>query len=101
MGDLEDAATHQDYRHNLQLYRQLFDFRPAVIAVDMHPNYLSTQLGRAIAAEEGVQLVEVQHHHAHIAGCMAEQGLPLDSGKGVGRGAGRVGLRRGRNHLGR
>jgi hydrogenase maturation protein HypF len=84
MGDLEDAATHRDYRRNLQLYRQLFDFRPALIAVDMHPNYLSTQLGKAIAAEEGVPLIEVQHHHAHITGCMAEQGLVPDAGKVLG-----------------
>ncbi len=84
MGDLEDAATHQDYRHNLQLYRQLFDFSPAVIAVDKHPDYLSTQLGKVIAAEEDVQLVEVQHHHAHIAGCMAEHVLPMDTEKVFG-----------------
>ncbi len=84
MGDLEDAATHQDYRHNLQLYRQLFDFQPAVIAVDKHSGYLSTRLGKAIASEEGVQLIEVQHHHAHIAGCMAETGLPLSSEKVLG-----------------
>jgi hydrogenase maturation protein HypF len=84
MGDLEDASTHQDYRHNLQLYRQLFDFTPAVIAVDRHPNYLSTQLGRQMAEEMEVQLVEIQHHHAHIASCMAEHGLPLDGPKVLG-----------------
>jgi hydrogenase maturation protein HypF len=84
MGDLKDAATYQDYRHNLQLYRQLFDFHPDTIVIDKHPNYLSTQLGRAIAAEEGLRLIEVQHHHAHIAGCMAEYGLPMDTGKVLG-----------------
>ncbi len=84
MGDLEDAVTYQDYQHNLQLYRQLFDFRPDTIVVDRHPDYLSTQLGRAIAAEEGLQLIEVQHHHAHIASCMAEHGLSIDSGKVLG-----------------
>jgi hydrogenase maturation protein HypF len=84
MGDLEDAATLRDYRHNLRLYRQLFDFVPQLIAVDKHPNYLSTQLGQAMAAEEGVELAEVQHHHAHIAACMAEQGLPMDTGKVLG-----------------
>ncbi len=84
MGDLENAATCQDYQHSLQLYRQLFDFTPSVIAIDRHPNYLSTQRGRAIAAEEGVQLVEVQHHHAHIAACMAEHGLPLNTEKILG-----------------
>ena len=78
MGDLEDAATFADYRHNLSLYRQLFDLSPEVIVVDRHPDYLSTQLGRAMAAEEGTRLIEVQHHHAHIAACMVEKGMPLD-----------------------
>ena len=84
MGNLEDAVTYRDYRDNLRLYQQLFDFCPQLIVVDRHPDYLSTQLGRAIAAEEGVRLVEVQHHHAHIAACMIEHGLPLDAGKVLG-----------------
>ena len=84
MGDLEDASTQRDYRHHLKLYRQLFDFNPEVIAVDMHPDYLSTKLGKAMAAEEGLELVEVQHHHAHIAGCMAEHGLPLNTDRVLG-----------------
>lgn len=84
MGDLEDADTLQDYRRNLQLYRKLFGFRSAVVAVDKHPDYLSTQLGREIAAQEGAQLVEVQHHHAHIAGTMAEHGVPLGAGAVLG-----------------
>ena len=84
MGDLEDAVTYRDYQHNLRLYRQLFDFTPDTIVVDKHPNYLSTGLGRAIAAEEDLNIVEVQHHHAHITACMAEHGLPLDTGKVLG-----------------
>lgn len=78
MGDLEDASTYRDYLHNLSLYRNLFDFSPELIVVDKHPNYLSTQLGRHLAAEEGIELVEVQHHHAHIVACMAEHHLPLE-----------------------
>ncbi len=84
IGDLEDAATHQDYRHTLQLYRNLFDHRPSSIAVDKHPGYLSTRLGHELAAAAEIQLVEVQHHHAHIAACMAEHGLPPDAGKVLG-----------------
>ncbi len=79
MGDLEDASTHQDYRHNLLLYKQLFEHRPKHVAVDMHPNYLSTQWGKQLAAEKNIQLHEIQHHHAHIASCMAEHGWPIDS----------------------
>jgi hydrogenase maturation protein HypF len=75
IGDLENAVTFLDYQHNLTLYHQLFDFKPSVIAVDMHPDYLSTQLGQQIAAMDEVKLVEVQHHHAHIAACMVEHGL--------------------------
>ncbi len=84
MGDLEDAATYRDYQHNLQLYRRLFDFDPQAIVVDSHPDYLSTKLGRSLATEQGLRLIEVQHHHAHIAACMAEHGLAPDSGKVLG-----------------
>jgi hydrogenase maturation protein HypF len=84
MGDLENAASLDDYRHNLALYRQLFDQQPAIIAVDAHPDYLSSQLGRAMADELGCQLVTVSHHHAHIAAVMAEQGLPPDHGPVLG-----------------
>lgn len=77
IGDLEEAATHADYRAALALYRQLFAFEPEVVAVDCHPDYLSTQWGRAIAAEDGVALGEVQHHHAHVAACLAEHGIAL------------------------
>ncbi|MCW8928836.1 MAG: carbamoyltransferase HypF [Gammaproteobacteria bacterium] len=75
IGDLENAATFQDYKHNLLLYQQLFDFKTEVIAVDMHPNYLSTQLGQQMAAEDDIKLFSIQHHHAHIASCMLEHGL--------------------------
>jgi len=72
MGDLEEAATHADYRKAIALYRDIFRFDPAVIAVDIHPDYLSTQWGAALAEETGAKLVPVQHHHAHLASCLAE-----------------------------
>jgi len=78
-GDLEDAVTYRDYHHNLELYRQLFDHRPGCIVVDKHPQYLSTRLGQEQAQVEGLQLVEVQHHHAHIAACLAEHEMRLDT----------------------
>ncbi|PWR22857.1 carbamoyltransferase HypF [Zavarzinia aquatilis] len=77
MGDLEDAATFDDWRRGLGLYETLHDHRPRVIAVDRHPDYLSAKYGRARAAETGAALVEVQHHHAHVAACLAGQGRPL------------------------
>jgi len=78
MGDLEDAATYDDYRHNLDLYRRLYDFAPELIVVDRHPNYLSSRLGEQLAADEGVPLLRVQHHQAHITSCMAEHGMAMD-----------------------
>ncbi len=76
IGDLEDADTLRDYRRSLALYRRLFEFQPDVIAVDRHPDYLPTQLGKSLSEAEGIPLIEVQHHHAHIAACMAEHSLP-------------------------
>nr|WP_246048327.1 hypothetical protein [Hankyongella ginsenosidimutans] len=77
MGDLEDAATADDVRRNLALYTQLYDHQPEVIAVDAHPDYLSTKHGHEIA--HGAPVIAVQHHHAHVAACMAENGRALDA----------------------
>jgi len=79
IGDLEDAVTYRDYRHALELYRNLFDHEPDCIAVDKHPQYFSTRFGYELARAHGTAIVEVQHHHAHVASCMAEQGLPIDT----------------------
>lgn len=79
IGDLENLPTQQDYRKNIQLYQQLFEFKAEKIAVDLHPRYISTQYGQQLATNENLNLHRVQHHHAHIAACMVEHGLPLDS----------------------
>lgn len=79
IGDLEDMAAHEDYRKALRLYQQAHDFKPETIVVDMHPEYFSSKWGKRIASENDVPIVEVQHHHAHIAACMVEHQLPLDT----------------------
>ena len=84
LGDLEDARTWHEYTHTLQLYRDLFQHQPQAIVVDKHPGYRSTQLGQQWAREQGLPLIEVQHHHAHVAACMAENGWSLDGGKVLG-----------------
>jgi len=78
-GDLESAATFDDYRKNLALYREIFAHQPAAVAVDRHPEYLSTKFGRSEAAANGLPLIDVQHHHAHVAACLAENGRSIDS----------------------
>ena len=77
MGDLEDAHANADYRRSLAQYLHLFEHSPRMIAIDAHPDYLSSKAGRALAAERELPVVEIHHHHAHLAACMAENGVPL------------------------
>jgi len=79
LGDLEDAATSDEFERSVQLYRDLFAFAPQGVAIDRHPDYRSSRYGRELARRESLKLVAVQHHHAHIAALMAEQGMPLDA----------------------
>lgn len=79
VGDLESYAILQDYQHHLQLYRQLYQHQPKAIVIDRHPEYLSSKLGKTLADELGVPVIEVQHHHAHIAACLAENQQSLSA----------------------
>lgn len=83
-GDLEDARTLQEYRRNLALYRELFDHDAQLIAADLHPDYLSTKLGREFADRASLPVTLVQHHHAHVASCLAENGVALDAAPMLG-----------------
>ena len=78
-GDLEDPDTLDDFRKNLALYQKLYDFAPRLLAADKHPEYLSTKMAVEEAEASSLPLVEVQHHHAHITSCMAENNIPLDT----------------------
>jgi hydrogenase maturation protein HypF len=77
IGDLEEPRTLGDYERILGLYTELFNHTPEVVAVDLHQGYFSTSRGRNIARRGGLRLVEVQHHHAHIASCLAENHVGL------------------------
>ena len=83
-GDLGHAAAWEDYERNLELYARLFEHSPAALAADLHPDYRASRLARARADAEGLPLVEVQHHHAHLAACLAENGRPLDAPPALG-----------------
>ena len=78
-GDLEDARCFDDYRKNLTLYAHLFDHAPVALVTDMHPEYLSSKLAHERAVADVLPLLEVQHHHAHVASCLADNGYPLDA----------------------
>jgi hydrogenase maturation protein HypF len=72
IGDLEHYPALLAYRHGIEHFERLFALRPEVVAYDLHPDYAST----AYALElEGVEVTGIQHHHAHLAACLAEHGL--------------------------
>jgi hydrogenase maturation protein HypF len=75
LGDLTHAKAYACFRRAIADMCQLFAIRPQWIAHDLHPVYLSTSYARQLAAEMGVPLVGVQHHHAHAAAVMAENGV--------------------------
>jgi hydrogenase maturation protein HypF len=79
LGDLENAAAFNAYQKMLNLYLNLFEHKPEAIAIDKHPEYLSSKLGKELACANQTKLYSIQHHHAHIAACMAENSIPLNS----------------------
>lgn len=72
IGDVENGATFDAWNAARTRLESLFDLAPAALACDMHPSYLSSQWAREQAREHNLPLIEVQHHHAHIASVMAE-----------------------------
>lgn len=72
IGDLQNYETLKSFEEGIKHYETLFRVSPEGIAVDLHPDYLSTRFGKSLAAEKGLPLVEVQHHHAHLAACLAD-----------------------------
>jgi hydrogenase maturation protein HypF len=73
LGDLEDYRTLRAYTTELGRLRRLTGIEPALVAHDLHPEYLSTKYALGL---DGVETVGVQHHHAHIVSCLAEHGEP-------------------------
>ncbi len=77
LGDLEHERAFDDYRANLNLFASLFEHQARAIVIDKHPDYLSAAHGRKLAETRRLPLLDAQHHHAHVAACMAENGVPL------------------------
>jgi hydrogenase maturation protein HypF len=73
IGDLENFAAFQSFTEAIAHFQRLFDVQPEVVAYDLHPEYLSTKWA---LEQEGVALIGVQHHHAHVASCLADNGEP-------------------------
>ncbi len=94
IGDMGNLETLESLDHVATHLIHLYGVKPALVAADMHPGYLSTGWARRFAADRGIALVQVQHHEAHVASLLAEHGHPLDGVIGVcfdGTGYGRDG----------
>ncbi|MBO7669771.1 MAG: carbamoyltransferase HypF, partial [Oscillospiraceae bacterium] len=75
IGDLKNLETLEHYEQQIRHFERLFDIRPRALVCDRHPDYLSTRYAQDRAEHEGIPLLQVQHHHAHMAACMADNGL--------------------------
>ena len=75
IGDLENYETLKSFREGVEHFCGLFDVRPELVAYDLHPEYLSTKYARELE-EAGLPAVGVQHHHAHVASCLADNERP-------------------------
>jgi hydrogenase maturation protein HypF len=76
IGDLENATSLQFFEECLHHLMNTFEIDPQTVVHDLHPGYLSTNWAKQWAGDRGLRLIGVQHHHAHIAACMAEHALP-------------------------
>ena len=90
IGDTANEQVRSQLSENLELFQNIYQFKPDIIAVDAHPGYFSSSIGKQLAEQQQVTPIEVQHHHAHIVSVMAEHncnepviGLALD---GIGMG---------------
>jgi hydrogenase maturation protein HypF len=75
LGDLENLTGLEFFKESLDHLMRTFEIEPETVVHDLHPGYLSTGWAKERAEERRLGLIVVQHHHAHVAGCMAEHGL--------------------------
>jgi len=75
LGDLENLTGLDFFRESLAHLMHTFEIVPETVVHDLHPGYLSTSWAKEWASERGLRLIAVQHHHVHIAACMAEHGI--------------------------
>lgn len=90
IGDTANEQVRSQLSENLELFQNIYQFKPDIIAVDAHPGYFSSAIGKQLAEQQQITPIEVLHHHAHIVSVMAEHncnepviGLALD---GIGMG---------------
>ncbi|MBE9391446.1 carbamoyltransferase HypF [Fervidicoccus fontis] len=83
IGDLDDIGTLEDLERELEWFIKTYEIKPKAIAIDMHPLYKNRKLAHKLKSIYGAEIIEVQHHHSHLASLMVEQGYKIDE-KAVG-----------------
>lgn len=73
IGDLENLETLEAFEQGIERFKKMLHVEPELVAYDMHPDYLSTQY--ALGLKDAIIKIPIQHHHAHVVSCMAENGL--------------------------
>ncbi|MGD2205135.1 MAG: carbamoyltransferase HypF [Anaerolineae bacterium] len=92
IGDMENLETLEHFEQSIELFRHLFRIEPDLVAHDLHPDYFATQYANTVPvrreqiskSQSPSSLVPIQHHHAHIASCLADNGWTLDDGPVIG-----------------
>ena len=72
IGDLKNMETYQAFTEGIANYQHMFNIKPQFIACDLHPEYLSTKYASYFSEANDIPLLKVQHHHAHLAACLAD-----------------------------
>ena len=75
IGDMENAETLEHFERSVRLYERLFRLRPEALVHDLHPDYLASRYAFDRGRDERLPLLAVQHHHSHIASCLADNAL--------------------------
>ena len=81
IGDMENEETLEHFEKTIELYQRLFRIDPEIIAYDLHPEYLSTKYAMQLKDkyEKNLDFVSVQHHHAHLASCLADNNIDQEA----------------------
>jgi len=78
IGEMDSQETLQSFESGIQHFEKIFRIHPQLLACDLHPDYLSSNYARKRSYAENKELIQVQHHHAHMAACLADNGWRSD-----------------------
>jgi len=84
IGDMENHETLEHFEKTVAIYEHLFRAKPAALACDLHPDFLATRYAHRRSRDEHLPLLSVQHHHAHLTSCMADNDWDPNAGPVLG-----------------